>query len=71
MSTIWIVEDDSKIALLIEMTVRKLGHDTLCLPDAEALEKERRKGTELPDLLHHHPKPCLPKLFSLSCFSLS
>ena len=48
MSTIWIVENDAKIALLIEMTVRKLGHDTLRLSDAEALERERRKGTELP-----------------------
>lgn len=51
MSTIWIVEDDAKIALLIDMTVRKLGHDTLCLSDAEALERQRRKGTGLPDLL--------------------
>lgn len=51
MSLIWIVEDDEKIGLLIEMTVKKLGHDTLRLSDAEALEKARREGRPLPDLM--------------------
>ena len=51
MSTIWIVEDDPNIGLLIEMTVKKQGHDTLRLPDAEALEKALQKGEALPDLM--------------------
>ena len=51
MASIWIVEDDPKIGLLIEMTVRKLGHDTLRLPDAEALDRRVREGAALPDLL--------------------
>ena len=51
MAKIWIVEDDEKIGLLIEMTVRKLGHDTLRLTDAEALEKTLRSGRALPDLM--------------------
>jgi len=51
MACIWIVEDDPKIGLLIEMTVKKLGHDTLRLPDAEALEGALRDGRPLPDLL--------------------
>ena len=51
MSTIWIVEDDPKIGLLIEMTVRKLGHDTLRMLDAEALDRVLRAGEALPDLL--------------------
>ena len=30
MAAIWIVEDDPKIGLLIEMTVRKTGHAAGC-----------------------------------------
>ena len=47
---IWIVEDDPKIAMLIEMTVKKAGHETLRLPDAEALDRQLLRG-ELPDLM--------------------
>ena len=51
MAKLWIVEDDEKIGLLIEMTVKKLGHDTLRLADADALERAVRAGEGLPDLL--------------------
>ena len=47
---IWIVEDDPKIAMLIEMTVKKAGHETLRLPDAEALDRQLLRG-ELPHLM--------------------
>ncbi|MDO4741188.1 MAG: response regulator transcription factor [Eubacteriales bacterium] len=50
MAKIWIVEDDPKIALLIEMTVRKAGHEALKLPDAAELERALKKEA-LPDLL--------------------
>ncbi len=33
MAAIWIVEDDPKIGLLIEMTVRKTGHAAVRMPD--------------------------------------
>ena len=51
MSTIWIVEDDPKIGLLIEVTVKKLGHDTLRMLDADVLDRALRTGEALPDLL--------------------
>lgn len=51
MANIWIVEDDPKIGLLIEMTVKKDGHDTLRLIDAEALEKALKAQARRPDLL--------------------
>ena len=51
MAELWIVEDDEKIGLLIEMTVRKLGHDTLRLTDADALDRAVRSGRALPDLM--------------------
>ena len=51
MAELWIVEDDEKIGLLIEMTVRKLGHDTRRLTDADALDRAVRSGRALPDLM--------------------
>ncbi len=50
MALIWIVEDDPSIARLIEMAMRKVGHDTLHALDAAEMEKELRKGG-LPDLM--------------------
>ena len=51
MATIWIVEDDPKIGLLIEMTMQKAGHRTLNLLDAAELERAMRKQQSLPELL--------------------
>ena len=51
MAKIWIVEDDEKIGLLIEMTVKNLGHDTLRLADADTLDRAVRAGKGLPDLM--------------------
>ncbi len=48
---IWIVEDDPKIAMLIEMTVKKAGHEALRLPDAGALDRQLLRGGDLPDLM--------------------
>lgn len=50
MAKIWIVEDDPKIGLLIEMTVKKAGHDALRMLDAVELELALKKEA-LPDLL--------------------
>lgn len=50
MATIWIVEDDPKIGLLIEMTVKKAGHDTRRMLDAAELERALKKE-DAPDLL--------------------
>ena len=50
MAAIWIVEDDPKIGLLIEMTVRKTGHAAVRMPDAVALERALKKQVP-PDLL--------------------
>jgi len=50
MAKIWIVEDDPKISLLIEMTVRKMEHETLRMADATELEKNMKKEP-LPDLV--------------------
>ena len=50
MANIWIVEDDPKIGLLIEMTMQKDGHDTLRLADAAELECALKKEAALPSL---------------------
>ena len=50
MARIWIVEDDPKIALLIEMTVKKAGHEAVRFPDAEQMERAMEEA-RLPDLL--------------------
>ncbi len=50
MAIIWIVEDDPKIALLIQMTMTKAGHQTAHMLDAAEMEKALRRG-ELPDLM--------------------
>ena len=50
MARIWIVEDDPKIGLLIEMTVKKGGHEATRFPDAEKMEREMESG-RVPDLL--------------------
>lgn len=50
MAKIWIVEDDPKIGLLIEMTVKKAGYDALRMLDAAELERTMKKEP-LPDLL--------------------
>ena len=50
MARIWIVEDDPKIGMLIEMTMLKAGHETLHMLDASALERTMKK-TALPDLV--------------------
>lgn len=50
MAKIWIVEDDPKIGLLIEMTMKKAGHEPLRMLDAAILEKTMKKEP-LPDLL--------------------
>lgn len=50
MARIWIVEDDPKIGMLIEMTVKKAGHDSLHMLDAAELERMLKKEP-LPDLL--------------------
>lgn len=50
MARIWIVEDDPRIGLLIEMTVKKAGHEAWRMLDAVALERSLRKEP-LPDLM--------------------
>ena len=50
MAKIWIVEDDPKIGLLIEMTVKKAGHDPLRMLDAAEMEQQLKKNA-LPDLM--------------------
>lgn len=49
MAKIWIVEDDPQIGLLIEMTVKKAGHEPKRMLDAVELERALAKDT--PDLL--------------------
>ena len=51
MARIWIVEDDPKIGLLIEMTVGKAGHETLRLLDDVELERALKKREQPPELL--------------------
>lgn len=43
MAKIWIVEDDPTIGLLIEMTVKKAGHETFRMLDANELERALKK----------------------------
>ena len=43
MARIWIVEDDPKIGLLIEMTVKKAGHEARRMLDAVELERSLKK----------------------------
>jgi two-component system alkaline phosphatase synthesis response regulator PhoP len=50
MARIWIVEDDPKIGLLIEMAVKKAGHDAHRMLDAVEMEKYLKKKP-LPDLM--------------------
>ncbi len=50
MATIWIVEDDPKIALLIRMAMTKAGHEAVHHLDAAEMEKGLRRG-ETPDLM--------------------
>lgn len=50
MAMIWIVEDDPKIGMLIEMTVKKAGHGAQRMLDAVELEHALKKDA-LPDLL--------------------
>ena len=49
MATIWIVEDEERIGLLILAAVKKAGHEAVRLYDASELEKRLKKET--PDLL--------------------
>ena len=51
MARLWIVEDDPKIGLLIEMTVQKAGHETLRLLDDVELDRALAKREPLPELL--------------------
>lgn len=51
MARIWIVEDDPKIGLLMEMTVRKAGHDVLRLTDDVELSRALKKQPQPPELL--------------------
>ena len=51
MARIWILEDDPKIGLLIEMTVKKAGHETLRFLDAAEMDLALKKQAPLPDLL--------------------
>ncbi|MBR6710307.1 MAG: response regulator transcription factor [Selenomonadaceae bacterium] len=51
MARIWIVEDDPKIGLLIEMTMKKAGHETLCLLDDVELARALKKQEHQPELL--------------------
>ena len=51
MATIWIVEDDPQIGLLIEMSVKKAGHETRRFLDAVELERALAKQEALPALL--------------------
>lgn len=49
MASIWMVEDDARIGLLIETAVRKAGHEAERFEDAPGLEKALKAG--VPDLL--------------------
>ena len=51
MANIWIVEDDPKIGMLIEMTMAKAGHQTLRLVDDVALDRALERQEKLPDLV--------------------
>ncbi|MBQ3425383.1 MAG: response regulator transcription factor [Clostridia bacterium] len=51
MAMIWIVEDDPKIGMLIEMTMVKAGHETLRLLDDTELDRALSKQNRLPDLM--------------------
>ena len=51
MAMIWIVEDDPKIGLLIEMTMKKAGHETRRLMNGMWLDRAIADGDPLPDLL--------------------
>lgn len=50
MAKIWIVEDDPKIGLLIEMTVKKAGHEAVRFADAAKMEAAM-ESDRLPDLM--------------------
>lgn len=50
MAKIWIVEDDPQIGLLIEMTAKKAGHETLRMTDGMQLDRAIVRE-KLPDLL--------------------
>ena len=50
MARIWIVEDDQKIGMLIEMTMRKSGHETQRMLEAAEMEKALRRDPP-PDLM--------------------
>ena len=49
MARIWIVEDDPQIGLLIELTVKKAGHEARRLVDGVELERALQK--DAPELL--------------------
>ena len=49
MARIWIVEDDPQIGLLIEMTVKKAGHEARRMVDGVELERAVQK--DAPELL--------------------
>ena len=49
MASIWIVEDDPQIGLLIEMTVKKAGHQARRMIDGAELERALQK--DVPELL--------------------
>ena len=51
MAKIWVVEDDTKISLLIGMTLGKAGHEARRFEDAATLDEALLKEEELPDLL--------------------
>ena len=51
MALIWIVEDDPQIGLLIEMTVRKAGHETRRFANADRLAGGLTYDSRKPDLL--------------------
>lgn len=57
MARIWIVEDNPKIGMLIEMTMRKASHEPLHMLDASALERTMKKTT-LPDLMLREKSGC-------------
>ena len=49
MASIWIVEDDPQIGLLIEMTVKKAGHQARRMIDGAELERALQR--DVPELL--------------------
>lgn len=51
MALIWIVEDDPKIGLLIEMTMKKAGHSTNRMANGSWLDITVSEADPLPDLL--------------------